>query len=434
MLSEASVRVLLTGANGIIGSAIASALVQEGHEVVSVTRSGIGCLATIRSIAMDARDAMTIEAWLPHLGDVDAVVNCMGVLQDSARDSTSVVHAEAPAALFAACAAAGVRRVIQISAIGSDHDAPTAFSRSKAKGDAALMASRLEWVILRPSVVLGPGAYGGSALFRALAVLPVLPRLPGAGKLQVVQLPDLVSTVLFFLRRDAPARVALEIVGPDQLSYEEVVDTYRTWMGGRPARRLRLPPWIIRCVFVFGDLGGWLGWRPPIRSTAAAEISRGAIGDPGPWTAATGITPTSLRQALISRPASVQEKWFARLFLIKPVVLVSLSIFWIATALISLGPGWTAGIALMHEGGVKGVAAPATVIAGALADLAIGIGIAWRRTAKHSLYVAIALSLVYALIGTALLPRLWVEPLGPLLKILPVLMVHLVALATLEDR
>jgi hypothetical protein len=142
----------------------------------------------------------------------------------------------------------------------------------------------------------------------------------------------------------------------------------------------------------------------------------------------------SLRQVLASHPASVQEKWFARLYLLKPLILAVFSLFWIATAFVSLGPGWDVGIGLMHEGGVSGYAAPLTVVAGALADLAIGLGIAWRRTARPALYAALALTLVYLVVGTILVPRLWSDPLGPLLKIWPVVMLNLVAIAVLEDR
>ena len=427
-------RVLLTGANGLIGSAIAAALAREGHEVTGVSRRKNGCVSTDRCITLDMRHAVTKEVWLPHLQGIEAVINCAGVLQDNATDSTTAAHADGPAALFAACEDSGVRKVIHVSAIGVDRETPTAFSRSKAKGDAALMASNLDWVILRPSVVLGPRAYGGSALFRALAVLPVIPRLPDAGKLQVVQLADLVSTVVFFLRTDVPARVTLEIAGPEQLSVEEVVDACRMWLGCKPARRINAPRWLMRAGYALGDFAGWLGWRPPVRSTAAIEMARGAVGDPAPWTAMTGITPTSLRQALVSNPASVQEKWFARLYLLKPIIFAVFSLFWIATAFTSLGPGWQIGIGLMHEGGVTGIAAPLTVVAGALADLAIGVGIAWRKTTRPALYAAFFLSIAYTVIATILVPRLWIDPLGPMLKIWPVLTLNMVAIAILEDR
>ena len=66
--------------------------------------------------------------------------------------------------------------------------------------------------------------------------------------------------------------------------------------------------------------------QPPIRSTALAEIQRGVRGDPGPWIDATGIEPASLTRAIGRLPASVQEKWFARMFVLKPVLVVVLAI------------------------------------------------------------------------------------------------------------
>jgi uncharacterized protein YbjT (DUF2867 family) len=427
------VRVLLIGSTGLIGSAIAARLLAEGYEVTGVGRRG-GPQPGMRWIALDILNALRPDDWRPLLKGIDAVVNCVGVLQDSTLDSTQAAHASGPAALFAACEQAGIRRVIHLSAIGADRETPSAFSRSKAIGDNALMTSNLDWVILRPSVVVGRGAYGGSALFRGLAALAVQPRAQDAGPLQIVQLDDVVATVVWFLRPDAPARVQLELAGPDRLAFDDVVASYRKWLGWRSARRIGVPHWLMDLAYRLGDFAGWLGWRPPIRSTAQREIVRGAIGDPAPWTQMTGIVPRSLEASLRTAPATVQEKWFARLYLLKALVFGVFSAFWIATAFMSLGPGWEIGIGLMHEGGVTGIAAPLTVIAGALADLCIGIGIAFRRTAQPALYGALLLSLTYVVIGTILVPRLWIDPLGPMLKIWPVLALNLVALAILEDR
>jgi DoxX-like protein len=177
-----------------------------------------------------------------------------------------------------------------------------------------------------------------------------------------------------------------------------------------------------------------LGWRPPARSTARWELLRGATGDHEPLTRATGIEPRDLASALTAEPSSVQERWFARLYLLKPLVFVILSLFWIVTGLIALGPGWEQGVVLLRETGLRHGLAEAAVAAGASADICIGVGIALRRTTKRALYAALALSLVYATVGTALTPRLWIDPLGPLVKILPILVLILVAIAIVEDR
>jgi len=428
-------RYLIIGASGLIGSRIAALLASSGHEIVGAARSVAGAARRMPAIAWVPLDIGTASSadWARHLAGIDAVVNCAGALQSGPADRLGETHAEGPRDLIAACRAAGVRRVVHLSAIGVDRATPTEFSRTKLGGDAALMASDLDWVILRPSVVLGDAAYGASALIRGLAALPILPVMPNTGPLQPVALDDVAETAIRMLAPGSASRVVMELAGPEQLSFTDIVATYRRWLGLRPARPLRLPGGLARFVYWLGDCTARFGWRPPVRSTARLEIARGATGDPGPWQALTGISPRTLAQALAARPASVQEGWFARLYLLKPLVLASLTIFWIGSGLASLGPGYETGRALLAER-VADAIAPVLIVAGGLGDLAVGLGIAWRRSAGPALVAGIAISLLYAVAGTIAAPRLWLDPLAPLLKIAPIVALHLVALATLEDR
>jgi hypothetical protein len=122
------------------------------------------------------------------------------------------------------------------------------------------------------------------------------------------------------------------------------------------------------------------------------------------------------------------------LYFAKPLAFGVLALFWIGTGLISLGPGWEEGLSYLLEGGVpEGLAQPGVVL-GALADIAIGVGIAFRRTARRALWGAMAISVFYMIAGTFVLPRLWLDPVGPMLKIWPILVLNLVALAIVDDR
>jgi uncharacterized protein YbjT (DUF2867 family) len=427
-------RVLVLGGTGLIGSAVSARLRGEGHEVTGLARSAPPTeLHHDRFIEADISKLTDEKLWHRHLEGQEAVVNCAGVLQDSLSDSASGVHARGPAALFKACERLGIRRVIHLSAIGVERGALSEFSGTKLAGDEALTALDLDWVILRPSVVLGRAAFGGSALFRGLAGLPVLPVPSDTGPLQVVRLEDLVETIVLFLREEAPSRVALDVAGPERLSFSEVVGAYRRWLGFGKPKLIRLPSWMAALMYRLGDLVGLFGWKTPIRTNARREIVRGAAGDNTAWIGLTGRHPQSLEQALAAEPASVQEKWFARLYLLKALVIGVFALFWISTGLISLGPGWGVGMELMREGGVAKFG-PLLITAGATADILIGLGIAFRRTARHALFAALGLSIVYVIVGTLLVPRLWADPLGPMLKIWPVMALNLVAIAILDDR
>lgn len=423
-------RILLVGGTGLVGSAIHARLSAEGHECVLVSRHPAATPGA-HHFTLDLARTTDASPWLAMLAGVDAVINAAGALQG--QDMRGV-HVAGSAALYKACEIAGIRRVILFSAIGTNRDAPTEFSRTKQEGEAALMACDLEWVVLRPSVVVGRPAYGGSALLRGLASLPVLPVMPDTAAIQPVHLDDVVETVLFFLQPGAPSRISLDLAGPRQMAFSDAVALFRRWLRWRPAYRLHLSRWAADAAYRAGDALQTLGWRTPVNSTANAEMRRGATGDPEAWRLTTGVTPRDIEKALASEPASVQERWFARLYALKPLIFGTFGLFWIVTGVISLGPGWDIGMSLLREGGLPERLAAFAVMAGALADIVIGLAILYRPLSRYGLWAALIISLTYAIIGTALVPRLWADPLGPMLKIWPVLMLNLVAMAIREDR
>lgn len=429
-------RILVVGGTGLIGAAIVARAAAAGHHVIGLARGGErsevpGAPVSWRNA--DIGELLAPAHWMPLLDGIDAVVNCAGILQDAPGEKLRDIHATAISALVRACEQRGVRRLVHFSAIGVETEGRSAFSETKVAGDRAVAASKLDWVILRPSVVVGRAAYGGSALFRGLAALPLLPLMPDTAELQPVQLDDVVATALLLLEPDAPSRLSLDLAGPERLSLAEIVRTYRRWLGWGDVRSFAVPRPLAAIAYRAGDLAGWLGWRPPIRSNARKEMVRGATGDPRPWSEITAISPQTLAAALAATPVSVQERWFASLYFLKPVVLGILSLFWITTGLLSIGAGFDIGVALMQEGGAGPFSGP-SVIAGGLADLAIGFGIAVRRTARPALLAGLAISLFYAAAGTLLVPRLWIDPLGPMVKIWPIFVLMLVALSLLRDR
>ncbi|MCW5737622.1 MAG: SDR family oxidoreductase [Enhydrobacter sp.] len=425
--------ILVVGVTGFLGAAVARRLGAAGAAVVGVSRSTPAAAAYLRHIRLDIAAALEPAAWRPHLAGIDGVVYCAGALQDGPGDSLDAVHASGPAALFAACSEAGVRRVVHLSALGADR-AASGFSATKRSGDEALQASDLQWAILRPAIVIGPNAFGGAALLRALAALPLLPVPRTAALLRPVHIDDVVNTVLFFLRPGAPAGVMLDLVGPRAFRFEELVAVFRGWLGRQPATVVPLPEWLAALSFGFGDAMAWFGWRSAVRSNAGRELAQATPGDATAWTEVTGIVPRDIEDALRAEPASVQDRWFAGLYLLRPALFAICGVFWIVTGLVSLGPGWRLGIGLMNDGGVVGGAAAATVVAGALCDIAVGAAILWRRTARVGVIAGIVVTVLYAVAGTALVPRLWIDPLGAMLKVFPIIALHLAALAIVDDR
>lgn len=431
-------RVLVTGAYGLIGSACLARLRRDGHALIGAGRSISEArrrFSYARWIEADFARLTSAEAWRPLLADTDAVVNCAGVLQDGARDDTRLVHVQATGALFDACAQMGIRRAVHVSAIGAEPAGPTGFSRTKAEAEAHLRQLGLDWVILRPALVLAPAVYGGTAMLRGLAGLPwVTPLIGPASRIQVVSIDDVADTVAFALSPGAPAQVSWELAHPHPHSLGEIVAAIRRWLGFPPQRPVGVPRAVEAAVSKAADALGWLGWRSPARSTAIAQLAHGVIGDPAPWSTATGIKPQSLDELLASSPANVQDRWFARLYFIKPLAIGALALFWTATGVIALGPGHAPSLAHLSHAGISGALADIVLIGGAVFDVVLGLLLLWRRATRAVLITMLAVTPVYVLVGTLLAPQLWADPLGPLTKIVPMLVATLFTLAILEER
>ncbi len=432
-------KVLVLGGYGLIGGAVVRALVADGHAVTGLGRDTARAARSMPAAHWETADlaALASEAdWRPLMERLspDAIVNCAGALQDGARDDVAAVQSRAMRALIAAAPGAGVTHFVQISATRAVADADTAFMRTKAEADAALAASALRWVILRPGLVLASEAYGGTALLRAIAAFPcAIPLTHADARVQTVGFDDVAAAVLLSLTGAVPARASYDLVEDEAHTLADIARDMRGWLGLAPAPLVRMPDFVGRAVAFVADALGRLGWRSPFRSTAMTELAAGIRGDPAPWRAATGKPPAALAGTLSRMPATVQERWFSRLYLVKPLVIGTLAAFWIVTGLVTLAD-LDAAREVLTGHGVGTLAATAIAFGGALIDIALGCGILVRRFLTTAALGMIGVTLLYLAGGTLLAPDLWADPLGPLVKAVPAAVLALVALALAEDR
>jgi len=134
------------------------------------------------------------------------------------------------------------------------------------------------------------------------------------------------------------------------------------------------------------------------------------------------------------RPASVQDRWHARLFLIKPLAIAALALFWVVTGLVTIGPGYGAAAAQLAASGFPAALVGPAVFWGGWFDVVLGFLLPVRRFTRPVLLLMLAVTPFYLLIGTLLAPHLWLDPLGPLLKIIPVLLATAFTLAIVDER
>ena len=335
--------VAVLGASGLIGTAIALQLQAAGYPILAVARqftasqqSAFGPAAIVSPLA-----AATPTDLARLIASAALVVNCIGVLQDSARGSTAEIHSGFVARLLAALKS--LERptlLVHLSVPGDRQGDSTAFSRTKRDGEELIAASGTPYAILRPGFVIAPAAFGGSALLCGLIAWPI--DMPAANRrvpFRATAVADIGRTVIELAERWSAGErhwsANWDLMAREPLTLGTVLDTLRRHFGGPPPR-LRLPGWLLAFGSTAGDLVSRLGWSPPLRSTALAELRRGVSGDPEPWIAATGIVPITLDAALAATPATVEELWFSRLFLLKPIILATLVSFWCLSGAIAL--------------------------------------------------------------------------------------------------
>jgi uncharacterized protein YbjT (DUF2867 family) len=430
--------VLVLGAYGLIGAALVRALQHAGHSVVGLgrsTRQATRAFPSLRWVMLDLATMRAPEAWHRHLEGIDVVVNAAGALQDGLKDNLSAVHDSAICTLVDACASAPEILFVQISAPGATLTADTEFARSKARADAHLKDSALNWIILRPGIVIGADAYGGTALLRMLAAVPLVQPLVFADRpLQTVALFDVAAAVGDAVAGKVTPGTDVDLVEADTHTLAETVARFRQWLGYAPARAtVSLPAWLGYAIAGLADVLGRLGWRSPLRTTALKVIDQGVRGNPLPWRSLAGAELRSLDETLADLPSTIQERWFARLYLLLPFVVVILALFWIASGAIGL---WRLDAAanVLAETPLPDALARLTVLAGGIADLTLGVAIVVRRWARPACLGMIALTAAYLMAGTLLTPDLWADPLGPFVKTLPGAFLALVAWAILEER
>ncbi len=423
--------VLILGASGFIGARVAAAVAAAGYEVKAGARHPEEARRRLPQYAwVDADFARLVipASWRPLLDGVDAVVNCVGVLQDGAGDSSRIAHVAAPLALIAACEEAGVRRLIHVSAIGADEGAGTLYARDKQETERLLAASRLDWITVRPSLVIAREVYGGTALMRGLAGLPgVIPLVAADQTFRPIHSQDLATIIADLLEPSIGGRRVIEAAGPQTVSLAELVSAYRAWLGFAPAPVLRLPSWIASPVLKAGDAAGWLGWASPLRTTSIRQLVHGAAGRaPTP----AGVRPFS--EALSAEPAGVQDRWHARLYFVRPLAVITLGLFWLATGLITLGPGQRQATEIMVRAGF-GRWAHGAAVGGGWLDVALAALFFVRRSTRLAALAMVGVSGAYLVVASLRLGWLWLDPLGPWLKVLPIMALCLFVVAT-DDR
>lgn len=422
--------VLVIGGNGFIAGYLIATLHRRGCHVLRGVRLGGRALRDDERLC-DFTTMTNTEQWRGALDGVDAVVNVAGILRETGRQTFDAIHIDGPLALARACVDAGVRRFVQISALGLPADG--AFIASKHRFDEALLALPLSAVVLRPSVVYSAtGSYGGTSMLRALAALPFAHALPGDGRwpIQPIAAEDLGELVARAVDNDVCG--IFEVGGPEIMPLRDYQSVWRAWLRIPGARAVAVPEALVGLQV---KLGEWLSvgpmgetmWRMLRRGNVTADDALPTLREH------FDFAPRPLREALAAHPSQVQDRWQAQLYFLAPVLKAGVVALWLLSAWAGFATP-AAQIETLAAGSSLSAFAPVTLAratAGLDLLLAVWLLIGWRP--RPCIALMLLSVLAYTLVFGALLPALWLDPLGGLAKNLAVLPA-LAVLWVLVDR
>jgi len=420
--------ILLTGASGFIGHHVLQALEQNNHRVIACCRSPEKLFfksESTRILQLNFADMTDNTDWSPHLQNIDAVINCVGIIVETKGQTFQILHAQAPTALFKAAEQTGVKKIIQISALGTDESAKSAYHLSKKAADDALRNLAVDWYVLQPSIVYGDGAQS-MALFHALAALPVHALIDGGKQLmQPVHVSDIAATIIQCLKPESPSRLTLPMVGPEAISFRRLLEQLRQRLGKKPALAFSLPGGLAeRSVFI----GKWLG-EPTFNADNIAMLRRGNAADAEPIRQFLGRPTHSLERKLLLNPANQAERWHASLYFLRPLLRLSIAFLWVWSGIVSI-------FFFPHEqsyqflaaSGISGNAAPIMLYGLALMDIILGLTTLFAYRIRQLLLFQLVIIFLYTITITFTLPEFWLHPFGPVLKNIPLLVTLLVYL------
>lgn len=245
--------ILVLGGSGFVGRHVCEALNRAGMHITVPTRRvparSVQMLPMVSVVQADVHDPVQLAALLPGH---DAVINLIAILHGTEAEFDKA-HVQLPMLLAKACLAAGVKRLLHISALGADVNAPSMYQRSKARGELVLqghIAQGLALTLLRPSVIFGEDDAFINVFAKLQALAPVVPLAGAHTRFQPVWVCDVAQALLYAVQHLSTAGNIYELAGPQIFTLQQLVEHAGIWA--------QHPRWVIPLAQPLAYAQAWL--------------------------------------------------------------------------------------------------------------------------------------------------------------------------------
>jgi NADH dehydrogenase len=288
------------GGSGFVGSQVVQALARRGWRIRVACRrpdrayklQTSGTVGQIVAVRCDATDSAQVAK---AIQGADAVINLVGILYEAPGCKFQDLHVGVSRTIAQACAAAGVDRLVQVSALGANPESASDYARTKAEAEMAVREVKPDAVIVRPSVVFGAGDDFLNKFAQLAQIAPVLPLIGGGQtKFQPVYVGDVAEAIARAVGRTESDGQTYELGGPAVMTFEDVLklvarETYRT------PGFLPLPFVLARLIGTLAQIPAIVGFKPVLTKDQVVLLeSDNVVASDAQGLAALGIEPTGV--------------------------------------------------------------------------------------------------------------------------------------------
>lgn len=292
--------VTVFGGSGFVGSQLVRALARRGWRVRVACRrpdrawklQTSGSVGQIQAVRCDATNRDDV---ISALQGADAAINLIGILYEQGRRTFHALHVEASRNIAEAVAAAGIDRLVQVSAIGADPESESDYALSKAAAEMAVREVKPDAVVIRPSIVFGAGDGFLNRFARMAQFAPVLPLIGGGQtKFQPVYVADVAEGIARATVLPEAAGRTFELGGPAVMTFEDVLklilrETYRS------NGLIPLPFFAARAIGSMAQLTAMVGIPPVLTRDQVVLLEKdNVVADGAEGLAELGVQPTGL--------------------------------------------------------------------------------------------------------------------------------------------
>ncbi len=289
--------VLVTGATGFLGRRVVQKLLDHNYQVRCLVRTpGRERILSQDSVDVYYGSINDPEALLSACQGVEQIIHLVAVIREQGAVTYDAVNRGGVEKVVAAArAAGGVQHFVHVSALGAGNNPEFSYLQSKWQGERAVIESGLTYTIIRPAIIFGEGDEFLNALAALVRLFPLVPVIStGRNRLQPIWVDDVAQCIALSLSRHDLQRHTLELGGPEQLSYNEIVTIISRVMGKR-RMRLHIPTWLMRINVAIMDL---FMSRPPINSEMLKMLRVRNVAEVDTVEQTFGFTPTGLEEGI----------------------------------------------------------------------------------------------------------------------------------------